>query len=135
ISIDPKGGRIVEYPSGCRIAVIQRNGKLVFGGLLVVDGDNDTSCAIGERAAKRVANSNVRDDPAAAVKVDESRQRPCTSANWPVDPYRQIRRRTGNKALVDAVILLGLPSEIFERQHRDASLGGCHRLERPGPGI
>jgi hypothetical protein len=97
--------------------------------------DNHTSCAVGKRAAEGVAHCDVGDDPSAAMKVDESRQRPGAAANWPVDPYRQIGGGSRNETLVNAGNVFGHPSEILERQHRDASLGGTHRFERSGTRI
>ncbi len=55
-------------------AVFQTRGEAVLGRQAIADGDDAAAARCGERAADRIMRTQAARQPAAAVKVDQSRQ-------------------------------------------------------------
>ena len=69
------GGALLGDPLCGGVGVFSGGGIAVFGRQAVIDGDDGAADAVGQRAADGVVGVQVADDPAAAVVVDDGRQR------------------------------------------------------------
>src|SRR5579883_3330706 len=73
--VDVEARALRRDPFGRGHRVLDRGGKFVLGGEPVTDGDDRAAARVGDQPADAVVSVKVADHPAAAMKIDERRQR------------------------------------------------------------
>ena len=93
---------VLEHPLIGREGIVVRGRELGLGSLAVFDARHDGVGLAGERHGGRLVGVEVGDHPAAAVDVDDHRQRPRRAlGRVDADRLRSARRRVGHVLLGD----------------------------------
>jgi len=123
VRIDVEFLRVLGHPLGRGEAILDPGGKLVLGREPVVDRNGDASDLVGERAAWRVVRIEIADDPSAAMKENQHRERP--TALRRIDANRNRTGRPGNLPILDLENFFD-----FLRRHLEHFAGQAARVGR-----
>ena len=83
------GGALAHDPPGGRVSLLDRDGIARFGRAVVFDEHDSGAGADGELADESVVRVGVAEHPAAAVHVEDHRQRP-DGVGGPDDPHAHV---------------------------------------------
>ena len=103
VGVDAELVRVLGDPHQRGVAVLERGRERVLRGEAVVDRDHDRTDLGGDPAAVGVVEVEAADHEAAAVEVDQRRERVVAGAGRPVAAHPHLGRvlRAGDEELVD----------------------------------
>ena len=137
--VGAQAGGVPGDPAGRGVAVLQRGGEAVLRRKPVVHGGHQAAGVMAEIAADIVVGVEVAADPAAAVDVDQDRQRASARVVGFVDAHAERPGRTGGLFLAYGLhrqrrtgngrhLLLPQRARVLRRHLLDRRLGA--RVER-----
>jgi hypothetical protein len=119
----PWGGALADDPLGGGIALLDRHGVVGLGRVGIFDEQQRGPRADGQLADEPVVSAGVAEDPAAAVHVDDDRQR-AGAAGRPDDPDAGIADLggDGDPLLFDRQQPRGIRLQVVEHLARSGGL-------------
>lgn len=144
-----EGRRVVADMAEGRDAVVDRRGEGMFRRQAIIDGDHQAAALVGEPATGRIVGIEVADHEAAAVIVDQRRQRTGGGAERTVAAEADLATRPSEGAVGDRAdfgrrrfavlghLVDGLsPHRVGQRMERRSALlrGLVHQIEQ-GTGL
>ena len=106
VGVELVGGALAHDPLGGRVPLLDRDGIARFGRAVVLDEHDSGAGADGELADESVVRVGVAEHPAAAVHVEDHRQRP-GGVRGPDDPHAHVADvgGHGDPAVVDGQLV------------------------------